>query len=261
VALFRPALGAAFLFCVAALGRPASLVVGVRGLVVIGVGGGAAVALFQVAYQLSMDAVGVPTTVALLYLAPAMVVAASGPVLGEWPSRMRVALAALTIAGVWITVLGAETVPTTYGTSGSIWGVLAAVGYAAYTLFGRFAAPTYGSFRTVVYSSTGAACLLAVILPFFGPPPLPPDARAWGVLVMFAVLTVAIAQFLFFDALRRVEASVASIAAAAEPAVAALLATVLLAQGLRPLGWLGIALVMGGVVGLGVAEGRERAAA
>lgn len=259
VALLRPALAALLLLGFGTLARPGSLRVGARGLLVMGAVGGAAVALFQIAYQRSMDAVGVPTTVALLYLAPAVVVAAAGPALGEWPSRTRVALAGLTIAGVWLSVLGAEAVPTTFGTSGLVWGALAALGYAAYTLFGRHAAPRYGSFQTVVYSTAGAACLLAAILPLTsGPPPLPTGARAWAVLFVFAALTVATAQFLFFDALRRVEAGVASIAAAAEPAIAAFLATVLLSQGLRPVGWLGIALVVGGVVALGVAEAEGR---
>jgi DME family drug/metabolite transporter len=70
--------------------------------------------------------------------------------------------------------------------------------------------------------------------------------------VAFGALTIAVAQFLFFDALGRIEASGASIASAAEPAVAAVLATVLLSQGLAPLGWLGIVLVIAGVVGVGV---------
>jgi drug/metabolite transporter (DMT)-like permease len=257
VALLRPLLGAAFLVVgLVIAGR--ALRVDARGLLVLGLGGGVAVAVFQVAYQFSTDAVGVPTTVALLYLAPALVVAVSGPLLGEWPNPMRVALAALTVAGVWISVIGAEEVPAAFGTPRLAWGLLAAASYAAYTLFGRFATPRYGSARTVVYSTAGAGAVLAVFLPFsIGPVALPPSADAWIVLVVFSLLTIAAAQFLFFDSLGRVEASVASIAAAAEPAVAALLATFMLSQGLRPLGWVGIALVVAGVVGVGLTARAE----
>jgi drug/metabolite transporter (DMT)-like permease len=261
VALLRPAIAALILSVALLLARRSALATDARGLLVMALGGGTAVGLFQIAYQFSMDAVGVPRTVALLYLAPAIVVAVSGPLLGEWPSLRRVGLAALTVGGVWISVLGADDVPATFGTSGIVWGVLAALGYAAYTLFGRFATPQYGSARTVLYSTAGAAMLLGVVLPLTsGPPALPPSARAWALLVVFALLTIAAAQFLFFDALGRIEASAASIAAALEPAVAALLATVLLSQGLRPIGWVGIALIVAGVVGVGVTEsggGRE----
>jgi drug/metabolite transporter (DMT)-like permease len=205
------------------------------------------------AYQLSTDAVGVPTTVALLYLAPAIVVAASGPLLGEWPSRSRVALAALTLGGVWLSVLGAREVPTTFGSAGIAWGVLAAMSYATYTLFGRYATPRYGSTRTVIYSTAGACAALAIFVPVAtGPLTLPSGPRAWFLLIAFGALTIAAAQFLFFDALGRIEAASASIATAAEPAVAAVLATLLLSQGLRPLGWVGIALVVAGVVGVGL---------
>jgi drug/metabolite transporter (DMT)-like permease len=211
-----------------------------------------AVGVFQIAYQLSTDAVGVPTTVALLYLAPAIVVAGSGPLLGEWPTARRVALVGLTLLGVWLTVLGAEDVPATFGTSGLAWGVLAGVGYATYTLFGRFATPRYGSAKTVLYSTAGACVVLASLVPLAPVPmTLPSGAAAWLLLIVFGALTIAAAQLLFFDALGRIEASGASIATAAEPAVAAVLATILLSQGLQPAGWVGIGLVVAGVVGVG----------
>lgn len=258
LALLRPVVGLAFLLAGFAIARRA-LRAGVREVLVLGLGGGTAVGVFQVAYQFSTDAVGVPTTVALLYLAPAIVVATAGPLLGEWPRPRRIALVALTLAGVWLSVLGAEEVPATFGTSGLAWGVLAAVGYATYTLFGRWATPRYGSHRVVVYSTAGACVVLSVLVPLApGPLVLPSSADAWLLLIVFGAVTIAAAQFLFFDALGRIEASGAAIASAAEPAVAAVLATLLLAQGLAPLGWTGIALVVAGVVGMGLTARGER---
>ena len=257
VALLRPLIGSAFLLAGVALTRPRALVVGPRDLAVLGLGGGVAVGVFQIAYQFSTDAVGVPTTVALLYLAPAFVAAASGPLLREWPTKRRLGLVALTLSGVWLSVLGADEVPSTFGTTGLAWGVLAGAGYATYTLFGRFATPRFGSTRTVVYSTVGACIVVLGVLPLFGGGlVLPTTSRAWLLLVAFGGLTIGLAQFLFFDALGRIEASGASIATAAEPAVAAVLATLLLSQGLRPLGWIGVALIVGGVVGVGVSARR-----
>ena len=253
VALLRPVVGVVFLVVFIALTTPATLRIDRRGLLILGLGGGTAVGVFQVAYQLSTDAVGVPTTVALLYLAPAIVAAASGPLLGEWPSRGRIALVALTLMGVWLSVLGADEVPAIFGSSGLAWGALAGASYATYTLFGRFATPLFGSARTVLYSTAGACVVLGVSLPLAsGPLTLPSGFAAWLLLLAFGGLTIAVAQFLFFDALGRIEASGASIATAAEPAVAALLATTLLSQGLGPVGWSGIALVVAGVVGVGL---------
>lgn len=257
VALLRPVVGVVLLLAGLALTHPETLRVDLRGLAVLCLGGGAAVGTMQVAYQMSTDAVGVPRTVALLYLAPVFVTVASGPLLHEWPTARRTALVALTLGGVWLTVSGAHEVETTFGSRGLGWGFLAGVSYAAYTLFGRFAAPRFGSARTVFYSTLGACLLLAVVLTAVsGPPVMPRGVRSWAVLIAFGGLTIAAAQFLFFDALSRIEASRASVAAAAEPAVATLLATVMLSQGLAPIGWLGVAMIVAGVVGVGLGPRR-----
>lgn len=260
VALLRPVVGALGLLAFAAF-RPHALRVSGAGLTLLALGGGAAVGVFQVAYQRSTDAVGVPRTVALLYLAPALVVGASGPLLGEWPTRRRVALALITVAGVWLSVAGAEEVASVFGPGGIEWGLLAAASYATYTLFGRFAAPRYGALATVVYSTAGACVVLALALPALAEPiVLPPSASAWALLVAFGLLTISAAQFLFFAALSRIEAAGASIATAVEPVVAAVLASVLVSQRLRPAGWAGLALVALGVAGVGWASLRERGA-
>jgi DME family drug/metabolite transporter len=259
VALLRPVVGVVFVALLLALRAPGALRTDRRGLLVLGVGGGLAIGVFQLAYQLSTDAVGVPSTVALLYLAPALVTAAAGPLLGEWPSVARIALVVLTLLGVWLSVLGAHDVVPTFGTTGVAWGVLAGASYGAYTLFGRFASPRYGAARTVFYSTLGSCVFLAITVPSIsGPIVLPEGPRAWGLLLAFGLLTIAVAHFLFFDALARIEASRVSVAAAIEPVVAGVLATALLGQGLSPLGWGGIGLVVIGVAGAGVRRDRAR---
>lgn len=253
LALLRPLVGTLILLAIVAVRAPGSLRVDRRGLLVLAGGGGVAVGVFQIAYQLSTDAVGVPSTVALLYLAPAVVAAASGPLLGEWPDRTRIALLVVTLTGVWLSVLGAENVTAEFGSAGIGWGVLAGVSYGAYTLFGRHASPRYGAIPTVVYSTLGSCIFLAAIVPLVsGPVVLPASGAAWALLAVFGLLTIAVAHFLFFDALAHIDASRASIATAVEPVVAAILATLLLGQGLAPLGWVGISLVVAGVAGVGI---------
>lgn len=250
VALLRPALGLVLLAVFMRLRRGALRRTSLRGLLILGGIGGLMTGIFQLAYQVAIDTVGVPSTVALLYLAPALVVAASGPLLGEWPSPVRVVLAGLSVVGVWLTVLGARGVDVAITPAGLFWGILAGSSYAGYTLFGRYASPRYGSAATVLYSTAGACLLLAGALPTLGSGiVLPPHGRAWAVLLVFALLTVAGASFLFYDGLGRIEAGRASIASTVEPVVAALLATTLLDQHLTGVGWLGLALVVVGVAG------------
>lgn len=261
LALLRPLVGGILLLALVALRGVRTLRVDLGGLLVLGLGGGLAIGVFQVAYQLSTDAVGVPSTVALLYLAPAVVAAASGPLLGEWPDRIRIALLVVTLSGVWLSVLGAEEVVAEFGNTGVAWGVLAGVSYGVYTLFGRYASPRYGAMRTVIYSTIGSVAFLALVVPVTsGPVVWPASPRAWILLLAFALLTIAVAHVLFFDALSRIDASRASITTAVEPVVAAILATVLLGQGLDVAGWIGIALVAVGVAGVGVTARRSEAA-
>ncbi|MDZ7778587.1 MAG: EamA family transporter [Gemmatimonadota bacterium] len=258
LALLRPVLGILMLAAVVAgIHGSGALRTDAKGLLALGVGGGSAVGLFQLSYQMSTDAVGVPSTVALVYLAPATVVAVSGPLLGEWPTARRVVLAVVTLAGVWLTVLGAEQVTPEFGKPGVVWGVLAGLSYAAYTLFGRWGAERYGAGPTVLYSLIGACVWLAATLPLVSDGlVLPARGAVWALIALFALVTIAGAQFLFFDALGRIEAGRASITSAAEPVVAALLATVLLAQHLTGMGWTGVVLVVIGVAGVGFDRAR-----
>lgn len=259
LAFLRPLVGAMILLIVVCLRDRGGLRIDRRGLLILMAGGGIFIGFFQIAYQLSTDAVGVPSTVAMLYLAPAVVALASGPLLNEWPDRTRIALLVVTLTGVWLSVLGADSVTATFGSSGLGWGVMAGVAYGGYTLFGRYAAPAYGSIPTVVYSTLGCVLFLAITVPVTsGPIVWPGSTAAWLVLLTFSVLTVAVAHFLFFDALARIDANRASIATAIEPVVAASLATVLLGQGLSPLGWTGIAIVVAGVAGVGATARKGR---
>jgi DME family drug/metabolite transporter len=261
VALLRPVLGLVFLVVGAALLAPRTFRVSSRGLWILMGAGGLLTAAFQVGYQLAVDSVGVPTTVALLYLAPALVVAASGPLLGEWPTRARVGLAAVSVVGVWLTVTGARGADVSLEPAGLAWGALAGTMYAGYTLLGRYASPRFGSLATVIYSTAGACIILAVVLPLVQAGALlPPSPGAWGLLALFGLLTMALATFLFYDGLGRVDAGWASITTTVEPVVAALLATWLVDQRLTASGWVGLGLVVTGVAGAYRARRRERAA-
>lgn len=251
VALLRPSIGLVFLVVGAWLFRRSAFRVPRRGLLFMAGVGGTATALFQVAYQMSTEAVGVPTTVALLYLAPAIVLALAGPLLGERPGRWQVGLAVVSVVGVWLTVVGGEGASIHLeNPSGLAWGGLAGLSFAAYTLLGRYAAPRWGSVATVLHSTWCACVLLALAVPVvWGAPSAPPDAGAGGLLALYGLLTIAAAAFLFYDALGRVPAGHVAILSTAEPVVAALLATVLVGQGLEPLGWFGLVLVVIGVAG------------
>ena len=249
VAFFRPLVATALLlaWCLAFDRRAFRLPRG--DLVVLWVVGGGVTAVFQIGYQMATEAVGVPATVGLLYLAPALVMLFGGPLLGETPTGRQVGFGTLALAGVWAVVAGAGGSEVVLSPAGLAWGGLTAVGYAGYTLFGRWGGRRWPALATVAHSYLGATVILGLLLPVTGPAQWPDDLRAQLILTVYGFATVALAVILFYDALRRIPAARASIVATIEPVVAALLATVVLGQTLTPAGWLGLGLVVVGVVG------------
>jgi drug/metabolite transporter, DME family len=250
VALLRPASGLLFLVAMVLAVEGRRFVPEARPLVGMLLGGGAIVAVFQLAYQMSMASVGVPATVALLYLAPALVVASSPFLLGERLSPGKAVLALISVGGVWLTVLGARGVDVELTRTGVLWGVACGVFYAAYTLFGKFFSRSAGALQALFWSTVGGTLLLGAGWWIRGVPVVLPDTLGgWTLVLLFGLVTMAAAPLLLFHAMRTLEAGRASIGTTVEPLVATVLAMVLLDQVLTPSGWVGMLLLLIGVSG------------
>src|SRR5258705_3645945 len=118
-----------------------------RGWLLIGLGGGALVALFEIAYQYAIAGVGVAGAAALLYTAPIIVAVLARVILKEALTPLRIALALIVMVGVALTVTGgsnagAEAARTGI-TAGIAGGLLSAISYAFTTLIARDAVPPF----------------------------------------------------------------------------------------------------------------------
>ena len=102
----------------------------------VGFGGGALTALFEVAYQFGIAGTGVAGAAALLYIAPVLVAVLAQPILGEKLTAFRVVLAFIVMAGATLTVLGGSqgagtaAIPLPSLVAGVAGGLLAMVAYA-----------------------------------------------------------------------------------------------------------------------------------
>ena len=235
-----------------------------KGLLLMGGLGGAMVALFEVAYQFGIAGAGVAGAAALLYTAPVMVALVAKPLLGERLTPLRFALAVVVMIGAAMTVTGksGNTTQTAIALPsvvvGIFGGLLAAVSYATTTVLARWTVPRYGSYRMLFWEALGGVVILAIVLPLAGHAPAPPPtSAAWLYVFALAAGGVVLANFLFFAGVRRIEATPTAVAATIEPVVGALLAFLLLSQGLTLVGWGGLVLVVGGVSGGYLSEGRE----
>jgi DME family drug/metabolite transporter len=224
------------------------------------------VALFEIAYQFAIAGVGVAGAAALLYTAPVIVAVLARVILKEALTPLRVALAVIVMAGVALTVTGgsnagAEAARTGVA-AGIAGGLLSALSYAFTTLMARYAVPRYGVVRVLFLEALGGVLITGLVLSAWGrPPELPPSAAAWRGLLGLAAGSVLAANFLFFAAVKRIEAAPAAVAATIEPVVGALLAFVLFSQHLSPLGVIGLLMVVGGVAAGYLKEGAAEPAA
>lgn len=250
VALIRPGAGVLFLALFLAFRGARAFRIGRRDALVLMGLGGLIVGVFQLAYQFSTESVGVPATVALLYLAPAWVVGVSAFLLRERLTPVRVGLVLLSVVGVWLTVFGARGVDVALTPRGILWGCITGLTYGTYTLFGKVTGRTRGALVPLFWSTVGGTLVIVLFFLLSGDDlVLPTGPGSWALALVFGFLTMAAAPLLLFSALRTLEAGRASIGTTIEPLVAALLALLLLDQTLTPMGWGGLALLMVGVAG------------
>jgi len=170
------------------------------------------------------------------------------------------------MVGVALTVTGgsnagAEAARMGIG-AGIVGGLLSALSYALTTLMARYAVPRYGVVRVLFLEATGGVVIIGIILWLWGRPPAwPPSPAAWRGLLGLAAGSVLAANFLFFAAVKRIEAAPAAVAATIEPVVGALLAFLLFSQHLSALGVIGLLMVVGGVATGYLKEGAAEPAA
>jgi len=225
-----------------------------KGWLMVGLGGGVLVAMFELGYQYAIAGAGVAGAAALLYTAPVIVALLAKPLLGEKITPIRLLLAVLVMVGAALTIKGGSNAGAESASRGLAAGVvgggLAALSYAGTTLLARWAVPRYGVVKVLFLEIAGGIVVLGTVLPLSGHAPQPPaTSDAWVYVAVLAAATVLAANFLFFNATRRIEAAPTAVAATIEPVMAALLAFLLFHQVLAPYGWLGLTMVVIGVAG------------
>lgn len=213
--------------------------------------------MFGLAYFSAMQLMPLSVAVVLLYTSPVWVVLFSAPLFHERITPAKVLALVLVLVGAACTT-GIITGVTAIPALGIVFGLISGIGYALYSIFGRYALnagykSTTITFYTILFSTIALAFLADV-------PAIPALLRTpadWVMAAAMGLVTCLAAYLLYTRGLAGMDNGRASILATLEMVVATLVGTIIFHE---PFGWLnllGIVLVLGGIVVMNVRQ-RDR---
>lgn len=215
------------------------------------------IVFFNFCYFTTIQLTSLSVAAILLYTAPACVTVA-GIVLFHESFRMRKIVALFMAFGGCVFVTGVLSDANKLSLIGILTGLGSGVGYALYSIFGRYALDKgYSSLTISVYTFLygGIASLLFVKPKVFAQKLLRNTDWIWPVLAMVLLGTIA-AYVLYTIGLSYMEAGKASILASVEPVIATLMGFFLYNEGLDMWTIVGILLVLGSTLLVNVPNGK-----
>ncbi len=203
------------------------------------------ISLFYISYQYAVQNGGAAFASVLLYTAPAWVVLCSWLFYHEKPGVVRILALVLVIVGVFcIARNGAPQSSTrSFGGIALLAGITSGFCYSLYYTVGRYFSSRYSSANLFLYVLPVG---IAGIFPFVDFSPK--NTSAWLALIGVSVISTYVANFCYYQSLKYLEPSRASIVATLEPVLAALAAFVFLGEFFSFFGYLGAAMILLAVV-------------
>lgn len=197
----------------------------------------------------------------LIFSYPAMVVLFTSVRDRQPPSRRVLLATALTYVGIFFTMGGFDLVELRANLVGALLVLGSALSYAVYFLVSEKYTREVGSSRFTLFAMTAAA---ACLIPHFA---LRHDAMAelaaitpaaWLLLAFISVLCMFVPALAQAEGVRRIGAQRGAVLSTVGPPTTVLLAWALLDERLGPWQWLGIVLIVGGILALDLARAAER---
>ncbi len=207
------------------------------------------IVFFNLCYFTTIRLTSLAVAAVLLYTAPAIVIVLSAILFREKITSRKLIALVLTLVGC-VCVSGMLSGDSAMTLQGFITGLGAGLGYALYSIFGRFAIERgYKSFTisfyTFLFASIGT-------IPFISMGNIrravSTSASQTGLVVLYGVFTTVLPYILYTRGLQGVENGQAAIIASVEPVVATILGTVIYREMLSIYEVIGIVLVLGAIV-------------
>jgi DME family drug/metabolite transporter len=248
VAFYRASFGFAVLLLVLAIGRLARLWVAARDLPFFALFGLVGVAVFYITYVYAIHLAGMAVAVVLMYTAPAWVSLIAWRLFDEGLGRYKLMALGLAFVGCALVARVCDPSQVRLNLMGVLCGLGAGLTYGLYTVFNKVAVRRrYSPWTVMLYAlGFGALFLLPLQSAAVFRPLRQPALIFW--LLMLAIGPTLGAALMHTMSLQRLPASVVSIVATLEPAIATVLAWLFLGERLGGDQILGGALILAGVL-------------
>lgn len=219
------------------------------------------IVFFNYCYFKTITMTSLSVAAILLYTAPSIVVVLSAFLFGEKMGARKLAALAVTFAGCVCVTGGIDSASMTAG--GIMTGLGAGLGYALYSIFGRYAIERGYSSLTITLWTFGVAfagCVPLVdmgnvLMHFAGRP----DAAVASLFWIF--MTTVLAYLLYTLGLQQMETGKASVITSIEPVVASAIGCILYREPVTAAGMAGMVLVIGAIALLNIKTGCRQGSA
>lgn len=250
IACLRILFGAALFLAITTLYRPALLKIRLRDTGLFLGMGLLSLLLFTVCYFTTIHLASLSVAAILLYTSPVWVMLLSAVCFREPITRRKALCVAMAFGGcVLVSGIGSEVrlSPTVIAT-----GLLSAVGYGLYSIFGTFALRNYQPLTVTTYAFLFGAAGAVFLCSPMDTVRVICEADAPGMLVLLllvtAFVTAVLPYLLYTLGLSRMRASTAAIMASIEPVVATAAGALVFGETLTMPAFAGIALVLAAIV-------------
>lgn len=213
--------------------------------------------LFSIAWYTSIDLTGVTTAVILLYSYPSIVTVASIMLHHETLTRTKAAALPITFVGCVLVAGAYDLEMMRLNAVGVGLGLFAAAGAALYYLWVKKWLRTYSAYTVGFYFSLLMVPGLILITDPVNTLAPTLSTSAWTYVFLLGLVPCTIGFFASMIALKRLEASKASIVASLEPVGAVVLAVIIIAEAVSGPQVVGVAMVVLGVLVLRFAHRDE----
>lgn len=216
------------------------------------------IVFFNYCYFSTINQMDVSMAVILLYTSPAFVTILSFLFLKEPLHRKKIGAVIGTIVGCFLIAGISSEQTSTITFIGVLTGLGSGLGYALYTIFGKFALAHYQPFTVTLYTFVVATAALLPFSGIWGKLDILFSSRILLISIGLGLIPTVLAYFVYTWGLGRTEGSKAAIIATVEPVVATILGIVVYGEKMGGIQFIGAMLILLSVIVVNLPGRREK---